>query len=259
VYRIHLNRQLRLILMCAAVVLISSIAAFAEQIDLNFGTLPSQQGWSYEGVEPEASLFSLDGNMLRMDSRGSGDPRARYAQFGVIDPSRPFSLDFSLRIIDSDNSPESEQVFYLGAIGPGFDAEVDWSTIQGEGSAFAGAQVKKPQGTFDVGATVDANFHDYLLSAVPGGPLKFFIDGNPVAEGQTSTFSFDDILFFGDPGLAGALVDVQRFSFDQPPVQTEVPEPSAFELLLLVGSVFIFAAPEIRYRARSERRQDPEA
>lgn len=193
-------------------ILFVSPASNARKIELSFDRLPSQQGWIYSGAVPESSVFSVVNGVLRMDGRGLGDTRARYDQFDVIEPTRPFSIDISMRIIDSDNFPDFEWVFGLGAIGPGLGSTLEWGTARGLGYSYVAT------GTGNA-CTVDTGFHDYLLTVVPGGNFQLFIDGVLCDEGPTPGGDMVNTLFFQDSAReAEALLEIRRFVFDQPAV-----------------------------------------
>jgi hypothetical protein len=187
-------------LICSTGSHLLSSSALCARIDLDIERLPSEQGWSYEGTTPESAMFAVSAGALRMDSRGLADPRGRYTFYDILDPNRPFSLDFRLRLIDADNFPVYDWVFYLGAIGPTFWTEVLWHTAEGAGVSFAGAMVEvNPGNTHAVGTNVDRAFHDYRMTAVPGGPLRFFVDGSLIALGETPDMSGANLLFLEAP------------------------------------------------------------
>src|SRR3990172_1664131 len=85
------------ILLCLLVALQSS-PAWPLPVVLGFDTRPSAQGWLYQGP-PEDTVISVDGTTLTIDTVGSTAPPAAYAQFGLIDPSLPFTVAFTARVV----------------------------------------------------------------------------------------------------------------------------------------------------------------
>lgn len=230
----------------ALAIILSAGSAKADTIRLNFDTLPSDQGWTYSGLVPETSVFSVSGGVLTQDGRGLGDTMARYSLWNVIDFTRPFSIDFSLRVIDSDNFPVNYGAFQIGAIGPNLQANVyfyrirDWDYSQ----IFATISTAPPWDWITSSATVDREFHDYSLNVFPDGTGNLLIDGKLVTEGRmwSSGSSLYNFLFFGDESRESeGLVQLRSYVF------TQVPEGSS-TLIYLVCSIVALTAANLRIR-----------
>ena len=71
-------------------------------IDLQFDSLPTAQGWFYQGHVAESIAFSVDGTTLTQNTLGQGDISAVDFMNNVIDPTLPFTLSVRARVLQSD-------------------------------------------------------------------------------------------------------------------------------------------------------------
>src|SRR5262249_26008464 len=66
-------------------------------LTLNFNSLPSAQGWTYESGYPpnspsETAVFAVDGTKLTQNTMGKGSSYADYAIHNGVDPKLPFTI-----------------------------------------------------------------------------------------------------------------------------------------------------------------------
>jgi hypothetical protein len=81
-------------------------------VTLDFGSLPSAQGWTYASSPPENNIFSLSGGVLTQNSLGIGGESAYYSLGGVFDSSPLFSLSFRARLLEGElGAPEDPSGF----------------------------------------------------------------------------------------------------------------------------------------------------
>jgi hypothetical protein len=218
-------------------------------IELAFDRLPSQQGWAYSGTVPESDVFSVSDGILKMDGRGLGDTMARYKQSGVINPTQPFSLKTSLRIIDSENLAGDEisnNVFGIFINGQNFSVDLFWSTVPGSGKSWVSIMERWYSDTAhsrSISTWVnDTDFHDYFVDVTPGRRFKASIDGVIWAEGLTPDYliGFNSILFQEDSRESEPFMEMRQFVFNQHPADQAVPEPAT--IILFISGISAIAA-----------------
>lgn len=84
---------------CMVIVVTSRVEA---TFDVQFDSLPTAQGWFYQGHVAESIAFSVDGTTLTQNTLGQGDISAVYFMNNVIDPTLPFTLSVRARVLQSD-------------------------------------------------------------------------------------------------------------------------------------------------------------
>ena len=184
------------------------------QIELDFHSLPSSQGWTYYTSigTPENAVFSVDGTSLHQNSFGIFDD-PKYIWQGTL-PHAPFDLQFRARITDVEGTyPDArsfsvliglEDFFIYVGLGPNFlEIEENLSGVQ---ALFLDTSV----------------FHDYRLMGDPiAGTYRFFVDGTEFLSKDIGHLALgDNFLMIGDRLLgindspAGVKADLSLFVFD---------------------------------------------
>jgi hypothetical protein len=193
----------------------------AADVTLTFDTLPSAQGWIYDGSGPEAQAFSADGTALHQNTV-QFDPQqfVAFSQLpgaGIVNPSLPFELDLTARVTQSIlTNPlqvPDDFGFCFGAVLNGQTYLIGLST-----DAIQGAdQFGEKDTPFD-----NSVFHNYQLTGTPGGTYDLYVDGRLVLSGNSIPGS-GSFIEFGD-GTFGqnAQADITNLQFSQ----HAVPEPA---------------------------------
>lgn len=184
----------------------AAAATVGGPVTLGFTSLPSAQGWIYEGDVPEASAFNVSGGELHQTTMGLGGIAAIYRLPNVVDPLLPFTVVVRARINhygdDTNGNPHGfaidvmngTEIFYVGI-----------STINGidaGGTAFP-----------SVSPSV---YHVFRMEGRPGDGFDLYIDDVFIGHGLAHPESLNE-LYFGD-GTRGANadVDIASYSFQQP-------------------------------------------
>ena len=85
-----------------------SLQTSATTISLDFNSLPSAQGWTYNTTgQTEATIFSVSGTTLHQNSMGTGlgpggTAFQNYTLDNVVDPTKPFTLEVQARVLESE-------------------------------------------------------------------------------------------------------------------------------------------------------------
>jgi hypothetical protein len=183
-----------------AFVLFGSGNSWAATIDVAFHSLPSAQGWGYQGQVPETSVFSVDGTTLTLNTMGQGDVASVYFMSNIIDPALPFTVLVRARVLQGD-APGSISFCFVSFTGQEiFQAcpSVDRIRVQGQDFAFNGTQ-----------------FHDFRFEAVPGVGSRFFVDGGLLSSFPPFPSPVANSILFGDGSAfpnSNGLVEIQRFT-----------------------------------------------
>ncbi|MEE2665005.1 MAG: PEP-CTERM sorting domain-containing protein [Myxococcota bacterium] len=214
----------------------------ALQIDLDLGTLASDQGWSFlSSGASETSVFSTDGSQLLQDTLGVGRDYALYRMPILLDNDDPIELEFRARL---DGTTE------LAGSGPGFYFAVFTGTER-YSLVLEPGRIATLEGT-NLGALNTEVFHDYELFVVPGVSFSLYVDAQLFAAGSASAYGASPTLEFGDGSFSqnasGALAS---YSFYQG-AELLVPEPST-TLLLALGLTGLALMGRTRRPARQQR------
>ena len=199
-----------------ALAIASPVFAHATAISLNFSSLPSSQGWTYfsQPVVLEASVFSLTGSTMRMDSNSVNT--AYYYLDGILDPLLPYTVETTARVVSGGTALSfyvGGAFFYLNPSGIVVLDNGNWSFIS-------------------TGSNTD--FHDYVLSGV-GNVFSVARDGVLIYSGIGGTA---DRIILGDGGGLGAgVAEVTAYSFVQ---GATVSEPSTALLVIIAGLGLLF-------------------
>jgi hypothetical protein len=211
--------------------LLTSAHASAADIDLDFSTLPSRQGWTYDScswgcyVPPEASTFTVDGSTLRMDSMGTGLSVSDYRYFGAVDPTLPFTISATLRV------PAYETTGGAAGRATTFDLVADTGTQE------FGVNLNSNTMAINVGGSaptiyipIDATvFHNYMVKAVPNVSDTIFVDGVMVYSGAPMDTGNPDALYIGNASsYENGIAELTSYRFLQ-----AVPEPTAVVMFSL--------------------------
>ncbi len=197
----------------------------ANEITLDFNSLPNAQGWVFSGgpASVESNVFSVSGGILHQNSIGIGrnstSGEAYYQFGGIVDPALPFTLTARVRV----NNEEYASLYPQNAYG--FAIEVsDGAAQYSFGLGFDSLQVSHyPSASLPV-QIVDTTslFHDYRLEG-GGGSSSFslYVDDVLFDTGPNASIGDINTIFLGDFTQGrNVSADIASFSFSQ------VPEPS---------------------------------
>ena len=202
----------------------SSRFATAATINLDFNSLPSAQGWTYDGDPEESTAASVDGTMLDLSTIALGEVGANYRLANALDENMLTTLRLRARVA------EYEQIS-SGSFGLGFNvgiADGNWVWLlhftDNDVFQFGGSVVN-----------VDTSmFHDYRLEMRPNGSASLFIDGMLRDTGMGNAVAFNRINFGDSTDFENTAVEITEFSITQ-----RVPEP-ATSLLFLMASAAVW-------------------
>lgn len=228
-----------------ALLVLFHLQANGGTISLDFNSLPSAQGWTYiTSGQTESSIFSVDGVTLHQNSLGTGlgaggTAYQHYQMDGVVDPTKPFTIEIRARVLESE-------LLDLGGFGFGasngseqFAIWIDPHTIWGDSFVTV------------INTSIDNTiFHNYRLEATPGVGYNLFVDSSLTAT-HAPDASASNRLFLGDVGSGGnARADVTSFTFEQ----ESVPEPTGAGLMAFgLGTLAAQAWWKKRQRLRTNR------
>ncbi len=188
----------------------------AASVTVDFNSLPTAQGWSYNGNVPQANIFSVGGGVLTQNSIGAGTGFGYFQMLGITDNTSPFSLSFRGRVL--------QEQFGTTLNAYGFGVQLNFASqafIIGLGANRIVSSTTS--GNTVVSTSIDTSqFHNYLFTGnLATHAWALSVDGAPVGTGQASIGMTDNTLYFGDlttgPNTRG---DWTQLSF------TQVPEPS---------------------------------
>ncbi len=223
-----------------------SSTVWATTINLTFDTLPSAQEWDYYGnlglqYNPiaEDTGYSVDGTTLSMNTMGLGDVNSTYSQQGIIDPSLPFTICASVRVLQN----ESSSGFWFGSF---IGDEINAVHIYTDHVRY----LTLPDFLLD--GTV---FHEYKYEHTPGVGSHFYVD-NQLIGNAFPAFNGPDgqnQIGFGDGSsfpFSNGQAEIQKYTFIQNPIVRPVPEPTTVALLG-IGLVGL-AGAEVRRRRKNK-------
>ncbi len=199
----NLSRVVRTLVVAVGGLLIAN-SVEAQTVTLDFNTLPSAQGWTYESDGAlETSIFSVSGGILTQNTLAGPFTFERYRLPGVVDPLFPFTIEVRARVLQDSGIPPNSFGFCFMA---------------GAGANFFGVGLSTNMIEDAVGNRVlfdNTMFHDYRLAATPGVGYALFVDGNLVAIGPPRTEHPDGLILGDSTRGRGALAEVTRFVFTQ--------------------------------------------
>ncbi|HEC15038.1 MAG TPA: hypothetical protein ENI99_00465 [Sedimenticola sp.] len=210
--------------------------AVAATVELQFDSLPTDQGWHYQGHIPESTAASVDGTKLIINTMNRGAVTAWFFMPNIVNPDLPFTLSVRARV------SESETLFWPFGFQARNGLEL-WSVDLGQDSINLPSQATMP--------IVGAQFHDFVIDVIPGVKSDFYIDGI-LAESTTPFISNVNgySVSFGDGNAVNSnsngLIEISRLSFVQP-----VPLPGALPLLIsgIIG-LSLFSNRRVRQNRR---------
>ncbi|MGH3034617.1 MAG: hypothetical protein ACRDON_08675 [Gaiellaceae bacterium] len=173
------------------------------------GVLPSSHGLTYvsDTGTPEASVFSVSGGLLHMNTLGTGAVAYYQTSF---DPTRAFVLAFRMKVFPG-----------TGSFGVDFDVE-DPVTQRDFEFGFEPHGITLPPSPNRDFLAVDtaSRFRTYVVAVPAGSTLwRLFIDGRFAASGRVSGGDFSGVprFLFGDGASAwDGRMDVDFVVFCQP-------------------------------------------
>lgn len=216
-------------------------------IALDFDTLPSQQGWTYQcgyeflpGGPAEERVWSLRNGVLCMDTSDLfPDVFSCYVLYGVVDPSRPFVLALRARKLrETGRYPEYKPP--LRQPGPrlrngGFSVEIS-TGLESYNVSIALHQTRILN-DFVTDQFDGRSFHDYQLEVTPGTGYRLYVGGEFLAAGppryhaNTALDTATNRIAFGDatPTGGNAQVEITKLSFSQLRPEETAPDPEEYE------------------------------
>ena len=163
-------------LLCVGAIGTSTTSAYSQPtiITLDFDTLPSAQGWAYQGNDlnmapvpfPETEATSVDGTKMTLDTFGEGLVGAFYSILNVV-PVIPFSLLLRARVLQDEN--ENGFLFQARTGVELYRISLDTNSVRA-----ASNPVVPIDGTV---------FHDFRMDITPGVGFTLLVDGQPVDAG----------------------------------------------------------------------------
>ena len=183
-------------------------------ITLNFITLPSAQGWTYESAWglPESEIFSVSDGILTQNTLDYPWSSECYKLHDVIDPTLPYTISVRARVLAESG------YFMHNSFGFGFCSNTGTEEF---GIGIGTSRIQDATVTGNVLSTTIDNtqFHDYRLEATPGVGYEFYVDDVLIGTGPPRLLpGSQNLIYFGDLTQgAGAHAEVTRFSFSQGP------------------------------------------
>ena len=211
-----MKRAVLTLTIAAAVLGVPCASSAQVTVALNFDSLPSAQGWTYfQGSVPESSVFSVTGGVLTQNTIGTGfgNGNPNYALFNVVDGAQPFVLRVRARVPAIEGSHGGFR-FTVRTAAP----NQIYNIFLTPSDIYDGLNRHV---AFD-----NTSFHDYVLTATPGGAFLLYVDGQLRFDGPFSPFGGSlNGLQLGDGGdLDGnAYAEVSEFVFSQPATFTPPP------------------------------------
>lgn len=201
----------------ALLLALSPAAALATDIALDFGSLPSAQGWTFVSggspVATEAQTFSLGSGVLSLNSMAFGftgaGTSALYTRNGVVNNFEPVVITMRGRVVQFEGD------FTNGFVGGGF------SFGFAQGSVFYNmgitpTQIRNVTGTILSTAYDNTQFHDYRLEWTPPSSVRYYVDGTLISTSATSLAQALSRLTLGDAtGASNAHAEITQYRFLQ--------------------------------------------
>jgi YD repeat-containing protein len=189
-------------------------------ITLNFDSLPSRQGWTYqtESSVPESRAFSVDGTSLRLDTTGLGvNQTAFYDMFGAVERRWPFKANVRAQVLSE------ELALPNNALGMNFTVRGRQVGLFSVGLGAARIQLQGLEViSFDTAAS-----HDYLLEGQPAQGYRLAVDGVLLRTGAAALDSDPPSrLRLGDVTFGpNSRAEISAYSYTQPRVVGQNPPP----------------------------------
>lgn len=178
----------RTALLGSSVLLFICTSVQAQTVTVDFDSLPSSQGWTYEGNLAENTAFFADSFSLLQTTVGSGGRSfAIYSMLDILDSSKRLTLSFTARVIIYEQVTGGSDGLGLNFIA--HDGEIQHRLGMTDNLLLVDGQY------ILLDTTV---FHDYVFILNPGGTSEAFVDGVLVASGRGYRFASNNKLIFGD-------------------------------------------------------------
>lgn len=202
-------------LVCGLSALLLCGTAESQTISLQFDSLPSAQGWTYDSDgAPETSIFSVSGGVLVQNTVPYPWSFEVYEAMGAVNPLLPFSISVRARVLQDSGTP-------------GNDAGFCFTAHTGTDMFLIGLSTNRIEDALnnDLSTTIDnTTFHDYLLNGVSGVGYEFFVDGVLVGTGPPRPDPRPARVALGDCTRGrGAYAKITRYVFTQVlPVEIDI-------------------------------------
>lgn len=198
-----------------ACLLVASVAG-ATVITMNFGSLPSTQGWTFgTGGSPtatEAGTFSVASNVLTLDTMAFGTTgagtSAYYIQNGVVSTSQPLTITVRARVLQWEGNGNQFQAngFCFGFA----QGSTEW--LMG----ITPTRIYNATGTVLSGAYDNTQFHDYRIEWTPPSTVAYYVDNTLISTNNTGFGLAQNWIIIGDgTGAGNARAEITSYSFLQ--------------------------------------------
>lgn len=194
-------------------------------VALDFGSLPSRQGWRYHtgyeflpGGPPEGRVCHVRDGVLTIDDADLyPDSQAYYSLAGVVDPYRPFVLRLRARkeretarypeyqVGDNPRRPRNRS----------FGVRV-YTGREAYHLEISACQLRLNRRLMGSGAD-NRQFHEYCLEGTPGVGCRLLVDGAEVGTALPESLDQQNHVGFGDMSAASGncRAQITHFSFTQ--------------------------------------------
>jgi len=193
----------------------------APGISLDFNSLPSAQGWTYDddgGGVPENDVFSVNGTSLMQNTLGLPfTKRSRYFLPDSVNPLQPYTLEMTARVLNH----EANQPWWFGFVF-GIDngsERIEFGLTTTEIAKFTGS------GTLITSSVDNTQFHNYRLEGTPGVGWELFVDDISLTSGSFGSTVGNRLVIGDTSNAARAEAEITSLTL------TQIPEPSTFTLL----------------------------
>ncbi len=197
-------------------VLFASWGQARVEIEIEFCSLPSEQGWQYEAVGvgsglEETDVFSVDCMALTSNTIGSptsGPGSNLYEIYGIVDQCQPYTIEWRSRVLESEGSAGAGNFGF--AIGSDTGVErlgVGMSTNRLD--VFSNDEIL----SISLDNTI---FRNYRVEVVPAQGWSVFVDESPVFQNLEFSPGFKNVIVLGDgTGLQNCHAEVVSYRFAQ--------------------------------------------
>lgn len=184
-------------------VLLVATAGLAATVNLQFNSLPTEQGWRFQGL---LNAASIDGSRLSINTIGLSDTVTWFSIPIIVEPDLPFTASVRARLILSS----TEKSGFAFQVRQGYEI---WSVNLYENA------IDPPVGTQI--PIVGTKFHNFVIKGIPGAKSDFYIDGVLVESSKPFVSNvMGNSLSFGDGNgslgqNANCFVEITHLSFTQ--------------------------------------------
>jgi hypothetical protein len=204
-----------------ALLVTAKTVVLGASLTLDFGSLPSAQGWTYRTDGPsESDAYSVDGTKLILHTLGTGAFNTGYQIAGIVDPSRPFTISMRARVLQTEVLNTDFPVSTLAVLAS--------TGTEVFGIGLNTTLIHAPLFSDQIYPIDATQFHDYRIEAMPGADARIFVDDVLFATGAPLSFPNPNVLTLANSSSEKGYAEITAFSFLQP-----IPEPETWRLMVL--------------------------